>query len=747
MNTKRIVGILLSSTALLFSPAVIAQEEEEDLFTLDEGSVETPKPIYTSEIEIGAAWASEDSFKFGEFSGIKDKGAFITGNFRIQRRDPYDGDGAEYWTLTGTNLGLASRSLGFEYGHQGSFAIRASYDQIPKFLFDDARTPYELQGGGTNLVLPAGWIPSDRNVTLLPNLDANLQDVNIGHNRKKFGGGFTWNFYKNWKLKSDFSRELKEGTRTIAAIFGSNGGNPAGALVPDPVDYETDNFDLAISYAGKKSQFALAYNLSVFRDNLTSLTFDNPFDSTRYSADVNFPNGRGRLALPPDNKAHRISLSGGYRFNSTTRATAHIAIGRMKQNDAFLPFTVNPALLVTTPLPRASLNGKINTTLARINVTARPSPKLNLRVSYKFNDRDNNTPRDVYIYVPGDTANQGDISGSTARINLPYSRKQNLFELDAGYRLTGDIRLSAGYDYEQLERTFSEVTKTKEHKLNAKLRATISSDLSGWVGVDYGSRTGSDYVHNAPFLASHTPEHLGPDPEDEFENHPLVRKFFIADRDRVKFAGTVNWMPSDKSAISVMGRHVTDDYNDTVVGLTGSTSSSVTVDASYNVTDTVTYHAYYTYENYEYEQAGFANRRGTDLTDFAAQAWSADTGDKINTFGLGFEWVAIKDELDVTFDYNYSSSKTGFDLTGGTAISFEPLPDLKNKLHMVQLKADYQYSDHLWLRFRYLFQNFDVTDFALDGVNPDSMGFIIGLGNQSPDYTVHVLGVSTIYRF
>ena len=752
METRNKAKYLLAFAPLLFPSALAAQEEETEEFdfTLEEAPIEEPKPVYTSEIEVGVGWSSKDSFKFGEFSGLKSKGPFVIGNFRIQMRDAYDGDSSKYWLLSGTDLGLESRSLRLEHGQQGLFGVYAFYDQIPKFLLDTARTPYIIQNDGTNLVLPAGWVPSDRNVFELITLNASLQDLNVDHERQKFGGGFEWIPRKNWLVRSEYWREHKEGTRTIAAIFGTNGGNPAGAIVPEPIDYETDNLDISVAYAGKRTHFALAYNLSLFRDNLGDFTFQNPFASTSWAAAASFPGGFGQFATPPDNKAHRISLSGVHIFNDTTRATAHLTYGRMTQNDPFLPFTVNPDLVVPTALPRSSLNGEIDTTLANISISTRPSPKLNLRARYKYDNRDNNTPQDVFIRIPNDSADQGDITTSSARINLPYSKKQHLFEVDVGYRLSSDFKLTLGYNYEQLQRTFFEVAKTREHKFEAKLRGTLSSRFSGWVGFDYATRDGSEYVDNLAFLASHTPEHLGPDPEDEFENHPLVRKFFIADRQRLKINGSANWMPSDKLVLSVMGRFSRDDYDKSVLGLNESTATSVTVDASFNPNEAITYHAFYTYENLEYEQTGFSHRPFpplNDLTNFDGQSWTAATNDKVNTLGVGFEWAAKKDRLDITFDYNYSRAVTGFELTAGTALSFVPLPDLKTGLHMADFKADYQYTENLWIRARYLYQSFDVTDFSLDGIDPDTMQLIVGLGNQSADYNVHVIGISTIYRF
>ena len=141
-------------------------------------------------------------------------------------------------------------------------------------------------------------------------------------------------------------------------MFGTSGGNPAAAIVPEPVDYETDQIDVVLGYLGKKGQFELGYHLSLFRNDKTSLTWENPFTGP-WAPAASFPAGLGRLGLPPDNEAHQITFSGGYTLGATTRVTATMAYGRMTQDDDFLPFTINPGLLFTTTWPRSSLDGEI----------------------------------------------------------------------------------------------------------------------------------------------------------------------------------------------------------------------------------------------------------------------------------------------------------------------------------------------------------------------------------------------------
>lgn len=723
-------------------------------FGIDETAqtAEEPKPVYVNEIEIGAGWVSSDSAEFGEFSGLQTEGAFLVGNVNVQMRAPYDGDSTEYFIVRGTDLGIESRSVYAEYGRQGKFSIFGLFDSVPKYLHDDARTPYIISNDGTLLTLPAGWVASNRDIRALTNLNSSLQDINISHQREKAGGGISWRPGENWKFRTSFTRETKQGDRTIAAIFGSSGGNPAGAIVPEPIDYQTDNFDASLSFQGKRGQFALSYNLSNFRDNNDALTFQNPFASSSWAAAASYPGGFGSLAVPPDNQAHSFTFAGRYLLTNRTSATAHVTYSRMTQDDLFLPFTINPGLTVTTPLPRATLDGEINTITANLGIATQVSPDFSYRLSYRYENRDNNTPQDVFIVVPGDATNQGTLSGSTARINRPYGRKQQLAQAEATYRLTNNSKVTVGYEYEQLKRDFTEVEKTKEHKIKGKFQLTPSMRSNAWVGAEYSMRNGSEYIGNLPFLLSSSPEHLATfaDPEEEFENHPLLRKYYIADRDRLKVNGAVNWMPVDDLNFGVNARYSKDEYDKTVLGLKQSTIASITGDLSYQPTERVNYHLFYTYDDVDYEQAGLSYRAGATpavLFNIAANGWTADTQDRIHTAGAGAQWNIVKDRFNVAVDYYYSHASTDIIFGGGTALTFGPAPDLETRLHSIETVAEYQVSDQFWFKVRYNYSNYSVTDFSLDGVNPDTMRTIIGLGNQAPDFNVHVVGFSGVYRF
>src|SRR3990172_3579280 len=103
--------IFIASTAVCAWPLYAAAQTSEGGFTIEEAPEKKPAVITTSSVEVGAGWVSTDSFKFGEYSGLEDRGFFGLGNVEVYRRSPYDGDSTQYWELTGTNLGLTSRSV------------------------------------------------------------------------------------------------------------------------------------------------------------------------------------------------------------------------------------------------------------------------------------------------------------------------------------------------------------------------------------------------------------------------------------------------------------------------------------------------------------------------------------------------------------------------------------------------------------------------------------------------------------
>jgi MtrB/PioB family decaheme-associated outer membrane protein len=410
----------------------------------------------------------------------------------------------------------------------------------------------------------------------------------------------------------------------------------------------------------------------------------------------------------------------------------------MTQDEDFLPYTTNG--LASMALPRQSLDGEINNILANFAVTARPMPKLDLSARYRYDDRDNNTPRNEYFTVGGDAGNQE----TSPRINLPYSVEQHLVNLDAGYRIMPRTKLSVGYEFEHKDRTFTVVETTRDHTFKGKVQSAPLDYLDGWIQYAHTIRDGSDYVGNAPLLASHPDD----DPDD-FENHPDLRKYFLTDRSTDDFSAGISVMASEQVTLGLSGGITYNDYDDPRFGLEESTMGHVTVDVGFNPREDMSAYIFLTHERNDFKQDGysFSPFSFPPIPVDPAGLWSVDTRDRINTVGGRLEWAAIPDKLDVSAEYTFSKALTGFDLEGGSGL--QPvlgIPDVESHIHSLGVSADYHLESNMSLKFAYRFEALTTEDFALDGVEANNTR-VLGLGESSPDYVAHVFAVSFKYRF
>ena len=761
---KRFDGLykaLLVPAGIFFATALSAQEESDDLMMMEE--VEQAPVLYTNEIEIGAGYVSDDSFKFGEYNGHQDKGGFAIANIKLRKFTPLDSSDRTYWELDGRNLGLDSRSVYGEYSQGHLFRLMFEYDQIPHNRFDDGRTPF-LGAGTASQTLPAGWVGAS-NTGGLTALLSSLNRFDVETERQRYGAGAVWHITDRWQLSGNYQHETKDGSDTIGAVFGSNGGNPRSSILIRPIDYETDEFNVAVGYTGDKGQYSLSYHLSLFNNNDNALLWDNPFNLSLpyvppgniWGAGASFNDGaRGRMGSEPDNEAYQITFAGGYNFGMRTRVTGNFSYGKMTQDQTFLPYSsVFPTVI---PLPRNNLDGEIETIYANINVSTRLTNKLAVTARYTYDEKNNNTPTDIYVRIPGDASAQGGLISSNARVNWPYNLTRHKIDLEGTYNLLRTTRLTIGYNYESKDRDFTEFDSTTEHTGMVRLSASPFDFASGWIRYQHSIRNGSDYISNQPLLTGHNPAYIADitvnSPDDLYENDPLIRKFHIAERDRDQVAATANFYPSDVVTFTVSGKYNSDNFKKTLVGLQDRSNGSVSLDAGYTPNKKVSFHAYLTYENYDYKQRGFSHSGGAlsltpatnRLAVFGDNFWNIESEDNTYMGGAGVDWNVIEDKFTVKVDFLASHTVTEVTPTS-TGLAFLPLPDLKTDVYQISAKGEYKYKENMGVRFRYLFETYDTSDFARDLVVPDTLGNVILLGNGTPNYSDHVVGVSWFYNW
>lgn len=764
MTTRASHGIpthRMLHAAILLSLSTLAWAQDSsdpgDEFSLEEPTTPAPDPQLlrdltevASWLEVGLLYVDDDSFRFGRYRGLEDRGGYGVLNLDWYRRAAYDAEDPSYVRVRGRNLGLSTRTASVEFGRQGDYRVRLDYAQLPTARSDTGSTMFDGVGS-TQLTLPANWVGAQNTAgmsQLLPNLDS----LELRSERKRIGVGLEYELARGWGIDTHVRHEHKDGIKSLGAVIGNSGGNPRAVILPEPIDYDTREADVTLSYADDHRQLEFKYLVSLFDDGNASLIWQNPYTAINgWNAAAGFPTGEGQMALPPDNQFHQFSITGGYSFANDVRASGNVAVGRMTQDDPFLPYTVNPVLAasITQPLPRDSLDGKIDTTVASLRIGGRPTTALSWNASVNFDDRDNQTPRDEYVYIGGDSTTQNvSATSSNRRFNEPYSYQSTKLKLDGAWHAGRTTNVNAALTRSETERTYSERESADETAFSINLRHAVADWFSGALRFERADRSGSTYHGNEPFLSGYAPGYTSTVP-GQFENPPGLRRFFLADRVRDRIGANLSFTPHEQWNISLDASTIEDDYDQSELGVTSARNSVYTVDVAYVPSATWSIYAFHSREKMDLDQNGVSIGGGTRVgdADNPNRAWSAFHRDAVHSNGAGTHWTVVDRKFDVGADYLHLKSRNAISLTTGSLLTSAPLPINHTHLSSLSVYGKYHMNTDWDLQARLWQEQFRASDFALDGIEANQLANVILLGEQSPNYKVNVVTLMFAYRF
>lgn len=660
-----------------------------------------PYPKGTSgTVEAGVGNVSDDSRKFGDYTGLEKKGAFAVLGGNVSHR------GEGYWAdLRASDLGLDTRSVFGRAGREGLYTLRLGYSEIPRWTTEGAATPF-LGVGSDTLTLPSG-VGFPAGTTAAMPLASTLQSIELGTQRKRYQLGGSFVGLDRWVFQASLRRDVRDGTQVGASSFFSS-----AAQLAFPVDQTTDQFELSASYSTAQWQATLGYSLSQFRNGLESLTWDNPFTPIVAGAD------RGRLALAPDNRYQQFFGSAGWQITPMIRASADFAVGRMTQDEAFLPVTSNATLAPTVPaLPAASLDGRVNTYVGNVRITATPLPGLRVNGSWSHDERDNRTAIASYPQVATDM-----FLAATPRSNTPFSFTLDRFKLGADYRGPGSWKFAGGIDHELRDRSFTEVVETRETTVwgRASVQALENVTLAGKLA--HAERDHSTYGVAIWFGA----------PEN-----PLLRKFNLASRSRDSGGLRADITVSEQLSVGLNADFANDDYDDSLIGLKEARSASLGADVAFNLSEATQITGYVHSERVRSRQDG--------STAFALPDWSGRVKDRFEMLGVGVRHAAIPDKLDIGADVSFSRSRS--DVATRTGVGEPTFPTQKVSLDSLRVYATYKLTERMSITGSLWHEEYDSQDWRVDGVLPATVPDLLTFGQQAPKYRIDVVRVALRYRF
>lgn len=748
MNTQKKLNRKWTVLAVLTLPLMAWGQDKEPAAPDDAKAETTQKAALESEVTVGLYYLDDDSYHYGKYSGLTNDGAEALVDFRIDKRPKWDSDDTLRWSLQGWRLGLDSRRIEFKFNDQGTQSLTADYREMPNNRFGDGLTPY-LGVGSDTLTLPASWeiAPGSSDTGGFLTLQENLVNLQIDTKRRRLDLSYERKLGRSLNMAVDYRHETKKGVRTIGGIFGNFPDNARSVILPAPVDYNTDNIEAMFNYGTARVQFGLGVYASFFNNDKPALTWQNAFGREQgWANGVSFPGAQGRLALEPDNSYVQFKSYGSMNLTPSTRISADVAFGQMEQDeDPLLPFTVNPNLVVHTPVPFTSLDAKIDTTMINVRLTTQLQRRLNLALNYHYDDRDNKTPRAVYPFIGGDSQDQR--ADQVGRINLPFSYRKETGDAVATYRFAHGIRIKGGVEYADYNRDYSEVSNSDEYTWLAGIK--FSGLETAAFSFDYrnSNRDVDTYIGNAPLIESFLPGVIA---EDGFENHPLLRKYYLTDRDRDEFRFRADVFPLPEFNIGLSGSYFKDDYDEGFFGLNDAKIRSGTIDFGWNPMANVSLTAYYTREEYDASQSSlaFSNRIQAQDPD---RIWFADTDDNVDTYNVSLAFSDIGANqgwkgFSLGFDYTYSKTASLINVTAAT-LTTAPLPELTSRLLAIGAWGSLDIGERSSIRLSIENGELDSTDFALDNVLPNTLSDVLTLGESAANYNIILITGSYTYRF
>lgn len=706
---------------------------------------------FEGSVTIGAEATDldEKSHKYGEYDGVKDDATRFIGDVDLSLEN--DGD---YIDLHANDIGLDDRRLSIELGSYGSYELHMEYSELTHLL-SEGITPFDGAGGDV-LSLPSGFGQHTTTSQMMADPEWTTQSIDLETQRKKASIAYSRDLGSNYSFNLGYAREIKEGTQSIGGMLGTSGRYTSSSILPEPIDYRTDDIRAGLTYNGDKGMVSISYLLSTFDNENDSLRWENPFMAPGGSA---FPTD-AQISLAPDNMHQRLSLTAARNLTNTTRLTLTAEYGKMEQDEELLPYTINPLIATPRDLPRDSAETEIDVTHVSLNLTSRPTRELSVNARYRYYDTNNKTDRALFHRVTNDTGTQSDIADG-AFYALPFDYSKNSLDVDATYRITSATRIKAGLGHEVTDRDYRAAEQTKENKYKLGLSSRFSSMLTAAINYTRAEkRVDGDYDNEPLYNAYHSYTSASGmynySGTGNFDLNPAIRQFDLAERDRDSYSVRVNLLPLDTTSVAFIYRYRNDDYSDSELGWQEDRSRSYTVDVTTSPTRNATFYAYYTNDLGEKEQASRSfspcggpscgpgdETQAYDQSIDPTRNWWADHTDMTDTVGIGTSLAFLRGQFTIDADYVHAKSTTEieFRAAAGLAITPEDMPDLKTKRDTVNLTGKYKLRKDLIIGLGYGYEKYESDDWATDSIDPASgdVDNILLLSGSAPDYEAHLV--------
>jgi MtrB/PioB family decaheme-associated outer membrane protein len=707
-------------------------------------------PAHAAVVEVLQKNVDTDSAKFEEYRDF-DSGLRLT-YLRLFGESP-DKERAIDFTVINAPRKDARYTLA--WGKPGRYSLLLDYNQIQHRFANNGKSLWLRTGPGV-LEVPdfvqsnlQNSLNANRDRTFFPFLnelispvfdDAPSIDLALQRNRALISFGYGSMSRFGWGVT--YAHENKHGTRPFGGSFGIFNATE----VPEPIDHDTDNAEIAGEWKGKAGGLRVGYRHSTFKNKISTLIWDNPLRLTDSTGPTAFlsptplstgGSSHGISDLAPDNDSDAIFVNGRAQLGKSWSISGSATRNQMKQDDPLLPYAINRAIRLinddgtpfdatsTSTLPRQNAGREAVTT----NVNAQLGGRFglwDLTFRYRYFDYDNKSPVTQFVGYA--------LFHSTFiiedRRTVSYAYRQQDATADLGFRLGASSRLGLSYTRRNLDREFREVASSDEDIAKLTFDSHPSDRWDIQAGYEHGDRSIGNYDVLASVLTYVNPP--GP------FNNPDVRKFDEADRTYDALRTLVQLYATDalSFAFGVSGR--SEDYDRSILGLISDDTVEYNAEVSFTPTEKMSFFLFGTVT----DRDSFLRSResGGIPSPDPANDWQVKLTELTDTAGLGVNsrlssrWTA-----DLTAQWSHTDGKADFDRATGIAVDFGNYDDIE--LLAILAKVDYELNKHLSAGLSYRWEDYTIDSFLTNGLRNYLPGALLLNGNNG-DYRGRVVGLN-----
>ena len=557
-----------------------------------------------------------------------------------------------------------------------------------------------------------------------------------------------------------------------------------GTAFAQPINYDTDRYDLTAAYTTPHLQGLVQYTFSHFSDNINFVTLPYPTSNTAA------PFQRSAVySNPPSNDAHYLTFQIGTDVVPYTHINANARLGLELQDNTFAPNTgdpnppasalgpglLNPVTLQGTSTDSPNMMAEVYQ--LKLSAASHPFTDVNTRIYYGLDGRSVSLNQNM-VNVGGTGGSSDSTLTGTAFVVPQDWLKQNA-GAEVSYRFLPEYnsKVTVGYRFDAIDRSNAQVGHSSTSTATVAVLSEFGPDINGKLSFAYADRTGSlSYLTpwaNLLGTSNTTPYYSG-----AFYQAPMTSE-------SVTLRADYSPMPSLSSSVFVQFKNENYTYSAaTAVGNAIASSSLLTgtvpltgvgsgikqdyalslgPDLNYRPRDNLNFHFFYTYELLFYNNLGSGACGDQALAVTAACAGTAgyfqnkDTSGT-HTAGISSEWT-VNEKLKLKAEYTISYGTVMFGQFNGVFVTSPTLsyqnvgnyPDIDSLMNNVKITATYELMPNITLIAQGIYTSFHNNDWndtanAIQGAGTTAVSLLTP-GYTAPNYSIVALLAGVKLRF